>query len=153
MSSQNQIINQVTQAQSLRFELVEVIVTADMANQPKFTFNTDDNLQGKRVLFIDAYNAETMSVSPLGRPVVSVAIFQKATLSLYCMPMSKLNLIRMPFSCLNVLEVPGGTTPYAKERIFLNNPGTDWNKCEIQLGSVAGVGDFSFVLGVWYVDK
>lgn len=141
----------VANGQPLRFELVEIPI--DNASQSLFNFPVDQNLQGKRVLYVDVYNVETASVSPTGRAVISVAVFLRSTLTLYSTPMSRENLQRMPFTCLNVLDVPAGSTPYAKERILLNNIGTDWTKCQVNTGTAIGVTGVSMLFGVWYVDN
>lgn len=151
--SQNMMLQNITQTQALRFELVEVPVGAGAINQMKFGFPTDNNLQGRRVLFVDAYNIQTMSVSPLGRPLISVATFLKSTLTLYTTTMQKQNIQNIPFSALNPFYVPGGTAPNTQARMLLNNPQTDWNKCIIELGTPIGVADVSFCLGVYYVDQ
>lgn len=153
MSNQNQIIAQLAQMQPLKFELVELYVSAAKANQQVFNFSTNQEVQGKRVLFIDAQNIETVTVSPQGHDVVSVATYQKSYLNLYSTAMDKFNLQAIPLISLNPFFVNGGTAPNVQERILLNNPTTDWNKCTVTLGSAPGVGDFSFLFGVWYIDN
>ena len=151
--NQNKMLMAIQQQQPLRFELVEVYIDAGQVNQSKFTFPTDNNLQGRRVLYVDAYSVETMSISPTGRTVISVATFLKSSLTMYTTLMQKQNIQNIPFAALNPYQITGGTAPNAQTRILLNNPQTDWNKCIIDTGTPIGVSGVSFCLGVFYVDQ
>lgn len=154
LSNQNNILAAI-QGYPLRYELVEIKVDADSVALDTFSFPTNQNLQGKRILYIDAFNDELMSVSPLGIAVVTVAMTQKSYLTLYSTPISRENLRQIPFISLNPHFVPGGasTAPNVQQRILLNNIGTDWNKCKIKVpGGIGGAVAKSYLLGVWYID-
>lgn len=144
---------QASAANPLRFELVEKYIDANNAGQSVFAFDTNSNLQGKKVVYLDAYNIETMTTSPQGHTVIGVSSFLRTSLTLYSIQQQRLNIQRLPLVALNPYNVPGGTTPYASLRILLNNAQTDWNKSEITLGSpLGGGGDVSFMFGVYYFD-
>lgn len=155
MGNVNQTIGPFTlgKEQPLRFELIELYVDANSTGQSRFTFPTMNNLQNKRVLFVEAYSVEVITTSPTNKTIIPVSVFKRSVLTLYTTAMDKQNIQQIPFSVLNVLNVPAGTTPFAQERLLLNNPETDWNKCFIETGAPIGVGNVSFLLGVYYVDK
>lgn len=151
--AQNLTLEMASAINPLRFELVELYVDVNNAGRSSFAFPTNDNLQGKRVVYIDAYNVETMTVSPQGHTVISVATFLKSSLTLYSIKQQRLNIEELPLVALNPYSVPGGTTPFAHLRILLNNAQTDWNKSQVVLGSpLGGGGDVSFIFGVYYFD-
>ena len=150
--AQNITLQNASAISPMRFQLVELYIDANNAGRASFAFPTNNNLQGKRVAYIDAYNEETMSVSPQGHAVVSVADFLKSALTLYTIKQQRLNIQELPLVALNPYNVPGGTTPYASLRVLLNNAQTDWNKSEVTLGSNLAAGDFSFMFGVYYFD-
>lgn len=150
---QNGVLQNITQTQSLKFELVELYISTENSGKQKWNFPLNPDIQNKRVLFVDAYSIETMSVSPQGHAVVSVANFIKSYLTLYNTKMQLENIQQVPLPAINAFYVPGGTTPNSQERILINNATTDWNKSYITIGSTPGVGDFSYVFGVWYVDN
>jgi hypothetical protein len=149
---QNSALAQILDGQQLRYELVELYVDTANSGKSKFAFPTNFNLQGKRVLFIDAFSDDVISVSPQGNDVITTAIFIKSFLTLYTMTIDRENLQQIAFPSLNPMSVTGGTTPFVQERILLNNAQTDWNKCYVEVGGTIGVGDISFLFGVWYVD-
>lgn len=153
--NQNKVIESVTSnpALPLRHELVEVYVDAANASNTVFNFPTNNNLQGKRVLYMDAYCVEVLSTTPTGHAVISVAQLQKTYITLYSIKSTRQNIIKMPGVVLNPYEVPGGTAPNVRTRLLLNNEQTDWNKCEINIpGGVGGGGDVSFLFSVYYID-
>lgn len=152
MGAQNMALANILNGQQLRYELVEVYVDTANSGKSKFSFPTNFNLQGKRVLFIDAYSDEVVSETATGNSVITPAIFLKSFLTLYNMTIDRENLQQIAFASLNPMYVTGGTTPFVQERILINNAQTDWNKCYITVGGSIGVGDISFLFGVWYVD-
>lgn len=137
----------------LRYELVEIPVEISNLGQAVFSFPTNQNLQGKRILYVDAFCVETVATSPFGIPVISVATYKKAFLDLYSTPVARENIRKLPFISLNPHFVPGGTAPNVQERILINNVGTDWNKCQVYIpGGIGGETKVSILLGVWYID-
>lgn len=153
LENQNNAMALITAAQQLRFELVELYVDNANSGKSKFSFPTNNNLQGKRVLFIDSYSDDIIPTTNSGNAVVTPSIFNRAYLTLYTMTIDRQNLEAIPLGSLNVLNVPAGTTPFAQTRVFLNNGQTDWNKCYVTTGGAIGVGNVSFLFGVWYVDR
>lgn len=135
---------------TLKYEFIELVVAGTATGQTLTRFNFPDlpKLRYTALQALSVYTPGTLTLSPNGNPLPTLAILQNAYLVLYSN--ERQDLYRIPLLEMNRIQ-NSSTDPFIRGLFEFNNQKVTWDKSYIELGtSPLNTSNFSFCLGVSY---
>ena len=135
---------------ALKYEFVELQVQGTATGQTLTRFNFPDlpKLRYTALQGLSTYTPGTLTKSPTGNDLPTLAILQTAYLVLYSN--ERQDLYRIPLLEMNRIQ-NSSNDPFIRSLFEFNNQKVTWDKSYIELGtSPLNTTNFSFCLGVYY---
>lgn len=135
---------------SLKYEFVELVVQGTATGQTLTRFNFPDlpKLRYTALQAISTYTPNTLTKTPNGNDLPTLAILQNAYLVLYAN--ERQDLYRIPLLEMNRIQ-NASTDPFIRSLFEFSNQKVTWDKSYIELGSSPNnTTTFAFALGIFY---
>jgi len=143
-------------SKTIKTQLIELVITPSGATQTRLNFPNQNYLNSKKVLSLETYSEEDLSLSPQGNVLATVATLKKAYLTLYFDDPSGQDgqgewMQLQPMWDLHRLNYAAATGSYVRDLFEMCGQKVIWEKCFITLATpMANVANVSFLLNVGY---
>ena len=128
-----------------KYELIELPITS---NQTRWAFPDQPKLRYTSLQAITTFTATSVTTSPLGNAVITVANIKLAYLTLYANDRN--DVYRVPMIELNRVQ-NSSTDPFVRSLFEFNGMKITWEKSYIEFASAPTIaGAQSILLGVYY---
>ena len=133
-----------------KYELVEVVLPASATPQSRYSFPDLPKLRYTSLQGVEAFTINSVTKSPLGNSLITIADYKLAYLTLYIN--ERQDAYRIPFSSLNRIQ-NSSTDPFVRSIFEFNGQKVTWDKSYIEFGStptLSTTANLSIILGVYY---
>lgn len=133
-----------------KYELVELVLPATTSPSSRYGFPDLPKLRYTSLQGVTAFTVNTVTVSPLGNGLITMADFQKCFLTLYIN--ERQDAYRIPLSELNRVQ-NSSTDPFVRSLFEFNGQKVTWDKSYVEFGSTPTLSTTvakSILLGVYY---
>lgn len=133
-----------------KYELVELVCPAAPTPSTRYAFPDLPKLRYTALQAVTAFTANSISVSPLGNALVTIADMKKAYLTLYIN--ERQDAYRIPLIELNRVQ-NSSTDPFVRGLFEFQGQKVTWDKSYVEFGSTPTLSttvNLSFLFGVYY---
>jgi hypothetical protein len=133
---------------TIKYELVEVVLTATTTPSTRFAFPDLPKLRYTSLQGVETFTTGTLTKSPLGNSLIALADMKNAYLTLYIN--ERQDAYRIPVLSLNRTQ-NSATDPFVRSIFEFTGQKVTWDKCYIEFATAPTLAtNLSLLFGVYY---